>query len=258
MIIIIIAIAFFLKFTPKEVSNSSTTIGKTPISKKNDPNDSTANTNPKNSPRTTKMISDVLIDKSTIATLRLMLKDIDHLFQSNNIPYWMDGGTLLGAIRHHDVIPWDDDGDLCILSKDKPKLLAIQNQLHEMGYGLYAYWAGYKIYPLRGKLLHNKDYKYPFVDIFLVSRQKCPKHVGQCYYYNYDKNEVKKIWDKHYHLESNLFPLKKYLFHDFYLFGPNNPVPYLDRAYGQNWQTKAVITYDHFTETPIDHIEFDL
>ena len=43
------------------------------------------------------------------------IKDIHDIFTKNNIPYWVTGGTLMGALRHNGLIPWDDDGDLCIL-----------------------------------------------------------------------------------------------------------------------------------------------
>lgn len=42
--------------------------------------------------------------------------------KENDIKWWLDSGTLLGAARHGGFIPWDDDADVCVLKKDLPKL----------------------------------------------------------------------------------------------------------------------------------------
>jgi lipopolysaccharide cholinephosphotransferase len=47
-----------------------------------------------------------------------MLVFIDKVCQENNLIYWIEGGTLLGAVRHDGFIPWDDDADLCMPYKD--------------------------------------------------------------------------------------------------------------------------------------------
>lgn len=47
-----------------------------------------------------------------------LLRVFDEICRKNNLKYWLDGGTLIGAIRHNGFIPWDDDIDVAMLSDD--------------------------------------------------------------------------------------------------------------------------------------------
>jgi lipopolysaccharide cholinephosphotransferase len=51
-----------------------------------------------------------------------LLTDVIDWFERNKIEYALDAGTLLGAVRDNDLIPWDDDIDLCIPQRELPKL----------------------------------------------------------------------------------------------------------------------------------------
>lgn len=48
--------------------------------------------------------------------------------EDNNIKYYLAYGTLLGAIRHHGFIPWDDDVDVFVSGEDFLKLQKIFNE----------------------------------------------------------------------------------------------------------------------------------
>jgi lipopolysaccharide cholinephosphotransferase len=64
------------------------------------------------------------------------LKNINSLFEKNGINIWLDTGTLLGAVRNKQFIPWDYDVDIGAWYEDIPKIINLKNEIQNQGFDL--------------------------------------------------------------------------------------------------------------------------
>lgn len=107
-----------------------------------------------------------------------IINEIDKFCRNNDIQYSMIGGTLIGAVRHHGFIPWDDDIDIAMTRENydkfekmfkssKYKVLTYKNTLN--------YYYSYIKVVDKGTILFErklKDFKDNgiFVDVFPIDK----------------------------------------------------------------------------------------
>jgi hypothetical protein len=61
--------------------------------------------------------------------LKEQMRFVDSLLRTHGISYWAVSGTLIGAIRHKGIIPWDGDLDIEMTNADFQSFFGLQDIL---------------------------------------------------------------------------------------------------------------------------------
>lgn len=184
-----------------------------------------------------KEISYYYLPTQYIEELYKLAYNVSTILKNNNITYWIEGGTLLGAVRDKKHIMYDDDIDFGILINEYSKLVSIKDEFIKLGYKVEKVAGIFKIYiDFPWIKYRNRIIPPPTLDIFIYRNvKKKGKNIIIL-----DEIELRKMYINSYYIHSDLFPLKTYNYGDVLLNGCNNPIRYLNSLY-PDWDKKYVI-----------------
>lgn len=126
-----------------------------------------------------------------------VLKYVIDVCNKHHLRYYGAYGTTIGAVRHHGLIPWDDDIDIHMPRPDYNKLIELMSKQRDCPYSIIFpkldndYYLVYaKVYDNRCTLLERKDERCiigPFVDIFPLDGCTNDQSLAKSLFYDYRK-----------------------------------------------------------------------
>jgi hypothetical protein len=151
-----------------------------------------------------------------------ILREVGRTLRKEGINFFIAYGTLLGAVRHHGMIPWDTDVDIMIDDVDIERAFTLLKQT--LGKRFHIYYGRVHCRTV-GRVI-RVDYSYVntlHVDIF-----------------SYVREGDTIIMDTHEPFAvSDIFPLRYVNYYDLSLPAPHNIEAHLTRFFGHGYMERA-------------------
>ena len=175
---------------------------------------------------------DIYLSPEDSYALYKMFYEVSQLLEKNGIVYWIIGGTFLGAVRSGGIIKWDDDIDIMIPNDYYDKL----NKLFKNNDTFYI------INRIQhcDKIMYRNNNKL-FIDVFYG----IPNLVNQKIVIDQINLLTIFQWPNDYYYLEDLFPLRKYKFGAYEVYGPNKYREFMERNFTKKWNTEGVISHSH-------------
>jgi hypothetical protein len=158
--------------------------------------------------------------------IRRLLRLLDVVCREEGVAYWAGDGTLLGAVRDGDLIPWDDDADVFVLRGSEAKLLASNDRIRAR------HGAQFRV--VNDSLRFTAvGHEFPWVDVFI----RRPVERDGVTRLELSGTSWPHSWLTTAELGAGVaYPIGSGS-DAITVPGPDNPVPYLERTYGRDWRT---------------------
>ena len=173
-------------------------------------------------------------DKKAVA----LMFNVKEIMESLSINYWIEGGTLLGAVRDKKLIPWDHDIDMGMINKSNDEIKKLIKKLKNTFYVSVKTFNNMQDVWNLGKYRVIKVYpkKYFFLkqdlclDIFIYYNGKVPNIKDDVYKY--------VVWGKNaFHKKDFFDNLEQIEFYGKLINAPYTYKEFLKLKYGPDWET---------------------
>lgn len=163
-----------------------------------------------------------------------LVYDIHQILEARGVKYWVDGDTLMGAVRHNGIIPWENEIDIGISSTDNRKFSDLGMDFANCGYSITDTFFGYKVfYTNRAPVEVGAHHSTPFVNVLLYRTIDNRLRLS--------RKKAREAWSHAMWRATDLFPLKRYTFGDFHVYGAAHPGAYITSNYGRDWEKIAFV-----------------
>lgn len=150
-----------------------------------------------------------------------LIRDVTSILEKNNMEYFICCGTLLGAVRHRGLIPWDTDIDMVIPDNKKDEIFNIL------------------VKNLGNKYIVKHEKEKGFGNLIRVFYSSLnTTHIDLFTYFSFNET-IKVFKEERIFNKVDIFPLQKIKFYDIELFAPKKYELHLQRLYGNEYMRYA-------------------